>query len=209
MVERQTAIKVTVADLLEGRYVQKEGWDPNYVQTKYGQVSRVNIMGVITQQEGLVLTLDDSTGTINLRTFEEPKMVAIGTPVQVIGKPREYNKELFIVYEIIKPIHKDWLVYRKEELKEQPVIKEDATMRSIPSKEDEGEEIIVRTTKENIFSKLLRIIRAQDKQNNNEGANIETVISECADENAEQVLNNLLEEGEIFEIRPGLIKVLE
>lgn len=210
MVERQTAIKTDVQTLINGRYVQKEGWEPNYVQTKYGCVSRANVMGVITQETSPgVFVLDDGTATITLRTFEEPITIAIGSAVQVIGRPRTYNNEFFLLYEIIKPVKNEWLSYRKKELSQVPVVEEDATMKTVPSQEEAGEEIVVRTGKENIFSKLLRLIRSFDKENNNEGARIEDLIAACEEAETEQVLNNLVEEGEVFEIRPGLIKVLE
>lgn len=202
MVERQTAVKVSVKWLLEGEYVQKEGWEPNYVRTCAGDVSRVNVMGVLTQSlEPGSFVLDDGTGSIQLRTFEEKLNFAVGTPVMVIGRPRVYAGEFFINYEILKRVKPEWLEFRKREL--------GATPTKEVEKQPVGEEVIVKTPGENLFSKIMDVIRTVDEAGGGQGADVEEVIKQADNKEAEHIVKSLLEEGEVFEIRPGKIKILE
>jgi hypothetical protein len=202
MVERQTAIKVTVKLLLDGEHIQKDGWEPNFVRTGIGEVSRANVMGVITQEtEPGAYILDDGSGSISLRTFEEKIAVSVGDPVLVIGRPRVYAGELFINYEILKKIDAKWLEYRKKELGDAPV--------KVIEKQELGEEVIVKSPGENLFSKIMDLIRELDATNNNQGAAIDDVIRKANSSESEHIVKSLLEEGEVFEIKPGMIKVLE
>ena len=105
--ERQTAMIAAINELTKGKYVKQEGWEPNYVKTTFDEhVFRVNVVGVVVepplQIEGLTqfsCTIDDGTGKMELRAFEEIKIdgnLDIGTPVLVVGKPREYNNIYYI-----------------------------------------------------------------------------------------------------------------
>lgn len=206
MVERQTAIKVSIKSLIDGDYVQREGWNPNFIRTAYGEVSRANVMAVVTQELDDGYLLDDGSGQMKMKTFEEKAKINIGTPVQVIGRPRVYAGELFLNYEIVKKIDPAWLEFRKEELKSMNPVVESPQNKIV---EAEGEEVHVKTSSENIFTKVIDMIRSFDKNNGGQGADVGAVIAELEDSETEHVVNSLLEEGEIFEIRPGRVKVLE
>lgn len=213
MVERQIAVKVTVNDLLAGEYVQKEGWTPNFVRTNRGAVSRANIMGVLVQEpEPNVFILDDGTGQVRVRTFENPVTnLKIGNSVLFVGRPRQYANQLFLNYEILKTINPAWLAYRKEELKHllgESVHEQTVVVPSIAPGADEGEEVVV-STGENIFVKVLDVIRQLDKKNDGQGAEHDKILSLVDNKEAARVLTSLLEEGEVFENKPGLLKVLE
>ncbi len=79
---------------------------------------------------------------------------------------------------------------------------EDRKTRSPETKPDET------PSASNIFDKVLKTIKAQDK---GDGADIQEVIeiSGIAEADVENVVNNLLMDGEAFEIRPGKIKLLD
>lgn len=201
---RETAVKLQIKDLLEGRYVVKEGWTPNFVETIYGKVSRVNIFGVIIQElNNYAFKFDDGTSQIELRTFE-PKKISfkVGDVVMVIGRPREYGGGLYINYEIIKKINPKWVEFRKQEL-ELLKPKQKIVIKQTP-KIEEGEEVIVKAN--NIFEKIMNIIRENDS---GDGTPIDFIIEKTNNIEAEKIINNLLSEGEIFEIKPGRVKVLE
>ena len=55
-------------------------------------------------------------------------------------------------------------------------------------------------------SKILALVKEMDI---GEGADIQDVISKSGNKETESILKNLLQEGEIFEIKPGKLKVLE
>ena len=102
---RQVATHIYVKEVLDGQYEEREGWDPNLLHCARGAVSRVNILGALIRQSGQ-LVLDDGTGQLNLRAFDEVPGLQTpdGTVVQVIGRPREYQGTYYLVVEIIKPI---------------------------------------------------------------------------------------------------------
>ena len=110
-IQRMTAKKVRIYDIINGKWVKKEGMEPSYVETNYGdQLSRVRIMGTIVSkfiaEDGnfASITVDDATDTIRAKTFKTIKpvdTVEIGDIVDVIGKVREYNEEIYLIPEII------------------------------------------------------------------------------------------------------------
>ncbi len=69
--KRQVAFKVRIKDIIDGKYIVEEGWQPNYIITCSGEkISRVNIIGTIvlkSDEENLnykSVVLDDGTGKI-------------------------------------------------------------------------------------------------------------------------------------------------
>ena len=52
------------------------------------------------------------------------------------------------------------------------------------------------------------IIEIIEQKDSGDGVGVDEIILESGIENCEKIINNLLEEGEIFEIRPGTVKVL-
>jgi RPA family protein len=191
-IQRQTAYKVKINQIIQGNYVKNEGWNPNYISFDQKQVSRVNIIGIIVSkaddQSFKNMLLDDGSGRISLRIFNDLSTNAeIGDVVLVVGRPREFSGERYIVPEIIKKIDKDWFQVRKLELAE-------------PELSTVSEEAISESPVEN----LLNIIRKNDK---GDGAGFEDISAEAKD--CEQYLNKLLELGEIFEVKPGRYKILE
>src|SRR3989338_11716391 len=102
MQARQTAYKVWLASLLNGKYVRREGeWEPNYVEVKDLQVSRVNVIGTVVEKfisndnSYASITLDDGSATIRLKTFKEDnkllESLSPGTLVLTIARVKEYN----------------------------------------------------------------------------------------------------------------------
>ena len=210
-ISRQTAFIVNIKDIINSKYVKTEGeWTPNYLEINSLKVSRINIMGVIisvSEDENVKsFVLDDGSSSIQVRIFEQDfdKKLEIGDIVMIIGKPREYNDEKYIVPEIIKDIqNEDWLELRKKQLK---ILNKDTVVKEEPiKKQDETNEIkeeIVNSNNESddIFSTIKKL-------DEGEGVYIEELIKKHP--NAEKLVENLLNEGEIFEIKPGKYKLLE
>ena len=124
--KRQVAYKVRIADILNNRYIKEEGWLPNYVSVGDMKVSRANLLGVIVSkaaQEGAKdvasydFILDDGSGRISLRFFESVQPLDVGDMVIVIGRPREFGTERYVVPEIVKKVtDPKWVELRKLEL---------------------------------------------------------------------------------------------
>jgi len=218
---RQTAFHISIARLKQGKYHKGEGYNPNYILLDDStKVSRCNIIAVVvsipTDIDNNVL-IDDGTEKISLRTFEAPSIfdkVTIGDVILVIGKPREYNDEIYIIPEIIKKIKDNgWVLLRKKELalhvlktkNNQPEQKEE-NMRKKVEKDDSSEHMENPTELPSEIKDVYGIIKNLDT---GEGADTQEVIKKFPGKNTEKIITNLLLEGEIFEIKPGRLKVLE
>src|SRR3989338_5030302 len=113
--KRQIAHKIRINDILRGKYVKEEGeWSPNYVLTGEKKVSRVNLMAVVVSKDGMErsghsnLIIDDGSGKISIRSFEGNNnfdKVKVGDLIMVVGRPREYSNEKYVVSEILKKIN--------------------------------------------------------------------------------------------------------
>jgi RPA family protein len=201
-VKRETAMICTVDDLLRGNFVRTEGWNPSYFSTRLGDVSRANLIGVVVSKESAEgLLLDDGSGRILLRSFGEVSFLEIdvGDLILVIGRPRVYNEQKYVLPEIIKKISQKWGAYRQLQLEIlKKNLKQERKEERIPLKEEERPI--------NHYQNILAFIRDLDS---GEGADVEEVIKRSATPNGENIIKKLIEEGEIFEFRPGKIKVLE
>ncbi len=113
--QRQAAIKTSVKIILEGEYRQENEETPNYLLTSRGErIFRLNLMATILNKEiqGNITNffLDDGSGQINLRSFEENNKLdylKVGDVVVVIGKVRTYNQEKYLSSEIVKKLTKN------------------------------------------------------------------------------------------------------
>ena len=231
-VKRQTAVKIRIVDLKDSSYVKAEGdWQPNYLLTPHNKkVSRVNLLGTVIESDENSFTIDDGTSQIVVRSFEnlqvQPKT---GDIVVVIGRPREFDG-IYIVPEIVKIIQekqKEWVELRKLELKikhnevektkeeenknqasnyeteEQPKTEEEKVIEKTPEETNKNQGFENKT-----FDLIMQTIKELD---DGEGANMENIISKSglSEEEVENVVNNLLMDGEAFEIKPGRLKLLD
>lgn len=194
---RQTAHVCQIKDILEGDYVKKAGWESNYVRTKRGDVSRVNIICAVVGKDDQGVLLDDGTGSIQGKTAENSLLdnTLIGDVVLVIGKVREFENR-YLMLELIKPIDHDWVAYRKKLLERFPV-------RDL--KRTAATPLAETTVQESGEGTLLQALKALDK---GEGVTITALKATCPDLKVECILDELLKEGEVFELKPGVIKAL-
>jgi|TARA_B100000315_G_C14477651_1_gene541383 RPA family protein len=194
-VKRNTAKKCRIKDLLNGRYVKREGWQPNYFETLIGRISRANIIATIVSNQQNLIIIDDGTGLLELRIFYQKQFkYNTGSTTLIIGKPRSFNNQTYLVPEIIKKIdNQKWIELRKLELKKIKYYKK------IKEKQ------IKRENTQNISENLLKKIFELDK---GEGVKINDVLNFFESNNANSSINQLIEQGEIFEIKPGIVKTI-
>jgi len=69
-IKRQTAFKCTISQITQGKYIVQQGWEPNYIVLNDEKISRINLIAVVVQKEGSVLTVEDGTGKIEVRLFQ-------------------------------------------------------------------------------------------------------------------------------------------
>ena len=199
--KRKTAKKILINDLIKGTYIKRPGWDPSGVLTKYGEITRINMTGLIVSlskgENSANFLLDDGSANITVRIFEQlNNNIKIGDLVRIIGRIRENNNDFYIVPEAIKQISKEWHNFQQLELK---LLKK--ISKKLPVEID---------TKENVETgpnqKILNIISILDK---GQGIDIEEIVNHVKIPESEQIIRNLIEEGEVFEIAPGRVKLLE
>ena len=240
---RNTAVKIDIATLRQGNFIENNQWDPNHIETSFGILYRVNLIGIIVSlnENNSSFLLDDGTGTIlvncdfytnnDANTFKELKQ---GQCVLIIARPRKFNNEIFLVSEILKKINDfKWIKYRKLEIKNQKENKfyleeindsEHTKIDNITSNQkrneiiynnefNSGKDNYESSKKNEDINDSFEIVNLFLRENDNgNGVNINSIIEELNSkniENSENVVRKLLERGDIFEIIPGVVKLLK
>ena len=199
--ERSIARKIAVNELISGTFVKRPGWEPSGVLTKYGEINRVNIVGLIvsltqTDTSGSFL-IDDGTGNITIRYFEASPSyngLKIGDLVRLIARVRENQGQIYLVPECLAQVDKKWHDVHTLELK---LMKNDAIKLPVETKDEDMDA--------GPLQKLLNIIAMMD---HGDGVDVEEVLKAANIKEGDAVIKSLLAEGEIFEISPGRVKVL-
>lgn len=212
-IKRMTAKKVKLYDIINGTWIKKEGMEPSFIKTSYGdEVSRARILGTIVakfvSEDGnfASITLDDSTDTIRAKTFKTVKPLdtaEIGDIVDLIGKIREYNEEIYIIPEVVTKVTDPNL----EILKKLEIAAElkkwtsgEAKPETAEVKKEEQKQL---TEKEDLRKQVLEKIEASG-----EGIGYNEIMSSmsASEEQIESVINDLLAEGICYEPTPGKIR---
>ena len=205
--QRQVAYKVNISDLLNG-VITKDDVSAGFVKINGLNVSRANIIATVVYKSDdssyASALIDDGTGKISLRSFENNGIfskIDVGDAVLVIGKIREFNNEKYIIPEILKKINDvEWMNLRKLELKSNKMVGSDLKILKA------GNNVLTEENNFGINEEIFSLIRKLD---NGDGVSVEDVIKNSKNDKAESIINKLLENGDIFEIKPGKLKVLE
>ncbi len=196
--KRQVAYKLRVSDILSASFLKDEA-SAGYIKINDVNVSRVNIIGTVVYKSGqdnnASVIIDDGSGKVLLRTFENFYLfsnVDVGDVVIAVGRVREFNNEKYIMPELLKKTGVDWFNVRKLELEK--------------NKTDVAEKEKNLADSADMKAELYLLIKNLDA---GDGVSVDDVLSNSKLENAEDMINKLLENGDVFEIRPGRLKVLE
>jgi len=217
--ERFVAKKIRIDDLNRGKYIKEENeLSSNYILlSNNDKVSRVNIIGLNVLELPDSFILDDGNAQIPIRPFnQEFQNHKLGSLLCVIGKVREYNNTKYVIPEIIKELNNIlWKQVRELELKYLSIISNacvDKGIHDIRAEENisKNQKIIVEEIKDNnvednIFDMIYSLIPTLDK---GDGVTIEELKKHIKREDCEKIIYRLIEEGEVFEIKPGKIKIL-
>ncbi|MFH1503470.1 MAG: OB-fold nucleic acid binding domain-containing protein [Candidatus Diapherotrites archaeon] len=201
--KRNVAYKLRISDVLIGKPIMTDG-KFSFLELGDKKIIRTNIVGNIVdrfESEGdrkyIFFKLDDGSGQISLKVFGEDitkfKEITQGLTVLVIGVLRNWNNETYIQPEIIKEQDSKYLLIRKLELdKEQP---QKTTVV-------EKSQIIA------IKDKILDLIKNSEEEGGIEKEQIIIKIKDGSPEIINQEIKKFLEEGIIFEPRPGKVRYL-
>lgn len=197
--KRNTAFKVKIGDVLASNPLM-ENERLKHVEFEGKQIVRVNIIANIVEKyvqndekKYGSITLDDASGQIRAKFFGEDieKLNSLnqGDTILLVGLLRVWNNEIYITPELIKKREPSFLLLRKLEL--------EADKPKLPNKD----EILA------LKDKLMKMIKEGEKDG---GVDIEKIILELKEHpdviNSE--IKKLLEEGLIYEPRPGRIRYL-
>jgi RPA family protein len=244
---RLTAKLALNKEIITGKFVKKTGFESSYVLTNLGRrLSRVKIMGVIVDkfvspdERYATITLDDSSETIRCKSFVDVKIFSDlnnGDLVDVFGRLREYNGEIYVMPEIIVKSSPNFETLRMlelekitrgqrekiEKIRELKRKTSDANelrelAKQFMSVEDfesiiEADELIESEAEEKtvavseVKSKVLKII---ENMNGGDGAKYSEILMKAGlpENDVDAAVQELLEAGICFEPHPGRIKRL-
>ncbi len=196
--KRNVAYKLRIGDILKGKPYQADG---KFMFLELGdkKIVRVNIMANCIDkfvQEGdkkyASVTIDDASGQIRLKVFGDDvdvvKDILQGDTLQIIGNIREWNDELYLIPEIVKKVDPRWLLVRKLEIQE--------SRKDLPVEpSNELKDVIMNKIKES---------------ESDGGIDSDTIVMdvEASPESINNEIKKLLEEGLIYEPRPGRLRYL-
>jgi RPA family protein len=230
VITRSIAYKIWISELGSGPYVKQEGFNPNYVEIKGKQVSRVQILGTVvgtfTSDDGNygAITLDDGSDTIRAKAFGPDvvkiKNAEVGQLVRFVGKVKEYNDERYLAPDFATKVDDpNWVTVWKLELGDAPEAVK-ATAEPMPETtpaqtlaETQVKKVSAQDTTEQSSAgseDLPNFAEIIAKLDTGDGAEIDKVIAESKLDESEAKLHivDLLKQGEVYEPRKGKLKVL-
>jgi RPA family protein len=201
--KRNVAYKFRIGEILLGKPILDQD-KFSFLELGDRKIVRVNIIANIIdkyESEGerkyIFFTIDDGSGQIKVKCFGDEagkfKDVTQGQTVLIIGVLRNFNNETYISPEIIKEEDSKYLLIRKLEL------------------EKEKSKNTSPLAKEQIFAvkdKILDIIKNSEKDGGIEMDTIILNLREVSPDVINSEIKKLLEEGIVFEPRPGKIRWL-
>lgn len=197
--KRNIAYKVRIGSILSGsQTIENERLQS--VDIEGNKVVRINLIANIIDkyiQEGEKqfgsVTLDDASGQIKMKSFGDDvtafEELNQGDTVQVVGLLRSWKDEIYITPEIIKKKEPGFLLVRKMEIE-----------KKMPNKLDKAQMTALK-------DKMMVMIKDAEKDN---GIETEKLIIELKEspEAINTEIKRLLEEGVIYEPRPGKLRYL-
>ena len=205
--KRNTAYKFRIGDILIGKPVMNsaaEGERFAFLELGDKKIVRVNVIGNIVEKyeslgetKYLSFTVDDGSGQIRLKVFgddtERFKNFYQGQTIVVIGVLRNWNQELYISPDVMREMNPKYLLIRKLETEKEKAVSEKPL----------GKEQII-AIKDRIFD----MIKGAESEGGIETEKLILRLQEFSPTMISKEIQKLLEEGIVFEPRPGKIRYL-
>ena len=240
--KRLTAIKTKISEINTGKFVSQEGFNPNYVISSLGErLSRVRLLSTVVDKfvaesgKFASLTLDDGSDTIRTKIFtalSSVEGIMQGDRVDVIGRVKEYNGEVYIAPETISKISDpNFEILRELEIRkrnEEVARKRDIIINNKNQASDMEELVRMMTERYGMDREFVETVLQQDigdkpsvdlkksvmeliqSLDKGEGCDYGELISSSGlpENDVDKAVQELLEEGSCFEPRPGKIRKL-
>jgi len=220
--KRETAYKLKIGDILSGTPIVEDVPQeaaPDTTQTASAvikerfrflelgdkRIIRVNLIGNIVDKyssEGekryATVTIDDASGQIRLKVFGDDTAMlsdlSHGDTILVIGVIRSYNRELYILPELVKKADPRYLLVRKLELDKKSGKKKIDSAKPEKALETRDE--------------IIKLIRAGSEAGGVSTEEIILKVKSASPESINSEIMKLLEDGMIYEPRPGKVRWL-
>lgn len=243
---RSTAFKLKIEDLVKGQYIRSvDGTEPSHLLTPWDQhVFRARVLGTVVEkfvredQGYATLRLDDGSETISIRAWQdgvkELMEFNVGDLIDVIGRVREFEGEVYLVPELIMRVEDpNWELVRELEilrarklasaqgkrprLKTEPKLAPRQLKIELPTSTSGAQPVVeeLEETEEPPLPEVpddtkKRVILALEKLDRGDGATPADLAAELdlPIETIENALRVLIVDGDIFEPRAGKFKQL-
>lgn len=210
--KREIAYKLRIGEILQGSPIieeQSAGIEEGgkrqifkFLELGSRQIKRINIAASVVDKfisEGekkfATLTLDDASGQIKAKVFGEDTLkfqdINQGDTILLIGLLRSYNNEVYILPEIIRKLDPRYLLVRRLETEK----KQSAPVRP------EGE-------KKSLREYLVELIKSEESKGGIDTEEIIIKLERFSPDSINQDLRKMLEDGTIYEPRPGRVRYL-
>ena len=201
--KRNIAFKFRIGEILMGKPIMNSERFA-FLELENKKIVRVNVVGNIVdryentgESKYLNLTLDDGSGQIRLKAFGEDTAkfdkVFQGQTVIVIGLLRNWNNELYVAPEIIREADPKYLLIRKLE------IEKEKSKHTDPLGKDQM--IAVK-------DRILGAIKNSEEEGGIEKDKLIMGLKDISPAIINQEVQRFLEEGIVFEPRPGKVRYL-
>ncbi len=198
--KRHIAFKLRIGDILSGRPVM-EGERFVNLDLDGKNISRVNVVANVIEKfessgekQYSFVTIDDGSGQIRLKSFGDDvkklNELVQGQTILIIGVLRSFQDETYILPEIIKQQDPKYLLARKLEIEKNK------------SKDPEFAKKQIVAVKDRILGTI---------KNSEQGIEIDQIINNLRDISPEiikQEVQKFIENGVVFEPRPGSVRYL-
>lgn len=201
--KRHIAFKLRIGDILIGKPIL-DGERFSFLELGSKQIVRVNVIGNVIdkfesqgEKKYIFIKIDDGSGQISLKSFgediEKLKELTQGQTILIIGLLRYFNNEIYISPEIIKEQNPKYLLLRKLEIEK---------MKNENSNPIPKEEIVA------VKDRILGTIKNSEEEGGIEVDKIIMNLRDISPEIIHQEVQKFIEEGIIFEPRPGKVRYL-
>ena len=201
--KRNIAFKLRIGDVLMGKpVIENERFV--FLDLNDKKIIRINIIGNVIDKYGsegekkfTIITLDDGSGQIKAKAFGDDvkrlENANQGQTILIIGVLRHFNNELYISPEIVREMDPRYLLIRKIEVEK----KKSKTAEPLPKDQINA-----------VKDRILGAIKAAEEDGGIEMDKLIMTLSTIAPVIINQEVEKFLEEGIIFEPRPGKVRYL-
>lgn len=244
--KRLTAKKAGIKEIVTGKFIQKSGFESNYVLTNLGRkVSRLNLIALmvdkfISEDKNYgAITLDDGGETVRAKVFVNTAIFDgfnAGDLINLFGKVRVYNEEIYIVPEILRKVDANAETLRMLEMKKiyerqillikkirefQKQTADVAELKVMAEGAGLDKESVEAVLEANEIIELEEEKKLEDSAKvkekvlsiismSEDGVEYQAILSKAgfAEDKVDSAVQNLLESGVCFEPKAGMIKLV-